>query len=482
MYRQRVRPFLLIDFGSTYTKITAVDAAEPRLLAQAKAPTTVDDINVGLGRALGRLRDRLGGLPRFLAKLACSSAAGGLRMAAVGLVPDLTAKAAREAILGAGARIIGTYAYRLTPHDIQEIEENQPDMILLAGGTDGGNSEVVLHNARMLAASAISVPIIFAGNQTVAGDVVDVLVAAGKPVTTTDNVMPRLHVLNVEPARQAVREIFLKHIIQAKGLDRAQEFIDGVVMPTPAAVLKAAQLLADGPRGGGLGYLAVIDIGGATTDVHSVSPSGALQPSVIFKGLEEPYAKRTVEGDLGMRSSAPALLAAVGEARLEAFYQQAMQDLQAEPPAAPVADLAQFFDHLSTEHAHVPRDTSEWAVDQALGRAAAEEAMLRHAGRLQAIQTPTGLRYLQYGKDLRPLKWLIGTGGIFVHSPRPEFLFSGTGFDHKEPTILRPEAAGWLVDDQYLLAAMGLLSEHEPEAAFNLLLRHLRRVDQSRQH
>ncbi len=142
---------LLIDFGSTYTKLRAIDLERRRILGSGQGPSTVtSDIMVGMRAALADLEKRLGKLPRFKYRLASSSAAGGLRMVTVGLVRELTAEAARRAALGAGARLVGTFANRLTRTDVEQIVALAPDILLLAGGTDGGNSEVILYNAAAL--------------------------------------------------------------------------------------------------------------------------------------------------------------------------------------------------------------------------------------------------------------------------------------------------------------------------------------------
>ena len=136
-----MKPILLVDFGSTNTKVTAVDVEDCRILGTAAAYTTVEtDINEGLAHALEILEKTTGPLD-FEERYACSSAAGGLKMISIGLVPDLTAQASREASLGAGAKVWKTYSFQLTKGDFKEIEEYHPDIILLTGGTDGGNTE-----------------------------------------------------------------------------------------------------------------------------------------------------------------------------------------------------------------------------------------------------------------------------------------------------------------------------------------------------
>src|SRR5437588_12400132 len=139
---------LLIDFGSTYTKLRAVDLDAARVLAKGQGPSTVvSDVNLGLDTALADLENKMGTLPEFRYRLASSSAAGGLRMVTIGLVRELTAEAARRAALGAGARLVGTFANRLTRADVEHIVALAPDILLLAGRTDGCHSEVILYNA-----------------------------------------------------------------------------------------------------------------------------------------------------------------------------------------------------------------------------------------------------------------------------------------------------------------------------------------------
>ena len=267
-----MRPYLLVDFGSTYTKMTAVDLDGPAVLGTAAAPTTVDDglIN-GYSQAFQELTAKTGPL-KVRKKLACSSAAGGLRMAAVGLVPELTVEAAKMAALGAGARVVGVYGYELTPEEVTELSSLEPDLILLAGGTDGGNRETLIYNARQLAESRLEAPVIIAGNKNAAPEAGDLLRKAGKPCYRVPNVLPELGRLNIEPAQKAIREVFLERLVRAKGLDRVEKEIDGITMPTPAAVLAVACRLAGGAgHTPGLGVLLVGDVGGATTAVVSVA-------------------------------------------------------------------------------------------------------------------------------------------------------------------------------------------------------------------
>jgi uncharacterized protein (TIGR01319 family) len=192
-------------------------------------------------------------------------------------------------------------------------------MILLAGGTDGGNETVILQNAMSLASSKLNAPVVVAGNKNVADYARDILEERGKEARVTESVMPHLGQLNVEPVRETIRQVFMEKIVEAKGIKKAEALVGTVAMPTPAAVLRAAKLLAQGIHDeAGWGELMVVDIGGATTDVLSIARGDPCREAVVVRGLPEPYAKRTVEGDLGLRVSAISLMEAVGKVKLRA--------------------------------------------------------------------------------------------------------------------------------------------------------------------
>jgi uncharacterized protein (TIGR01319 family) len=463
---------LLIDFGSTYTKLRAVKLDPPQILAAAQGPSTVDsDITVGMELAMEDLRARLGELPDFRFRLACSSAAGGLRMVTVGLVREFTAEAARQAALGAGARLVGTFSQQLTAGDIAEVEGLAPDILLLAGGTDGGNSEVILHNARALAESAIACPLIVAGNRAVADDVLATLDAAEKISTVTDNVMPEFGELNIEPARAAIRQVFIERIVHAKGIDRAHALFDEVLMPTPAAVMEGARLLSEGyGDAAGFGPLLVVDVGGATTDVHSVADGEPGQSGVIRQGLPEPFVKRTVEGDLGMRHNLRGILDEAGTPNIAKH-------------AALSADRVEaIVERLSGNVGHLPGNEEERALDLALGKAAVRTAVRRHAGQIETVYTVNGPVTVQRGKDLSNVNAVIGTGGVLAHGGAPAEILHAALAEDTDPLSLRPRNPKLLKDANYILYAVGLLGAVAPEAAVQLGKTQLENIEEADDH
>lgn len=451
---------LLIDFGSTYTKVCAADLSGERLLATAQSYTTVEsDIGEGLANALSLLEARAGKLA-FSARYACSSAAGGLRMCACGLVPGLTAKAAKLAALGAGAKVERTYAYQLTRADIEEIEGLRPDIFLLTGGTDGGDTACILHNAQVIAKSALDCPVILAGNRACADECAQIL--SGKRVYVAGNVMPRFNELDIKPAQDCIRAVFMERIVNAKGLSRAKNLLDGIVMPTPAAAHRALELLSRGCEGeAGLGELMGIDLGGATTDVYSMAAGGPREANTIVTGLVEPYAKRSVEGDIGMRYSVLGILESAGAARLAS-----LAGLSPEQAEAAVRALA-------GETERLPQSEADVRLDGALASLAVEAAVMRHAGTLESVITPVGWTYLQAGKDLRGVNTLVFTGGALIHSPYLGGIAAHALYNKQQPMSLRPLAAEVLVDRNYVLSAMGLMSVYHPAAALRILKKEL---------
>ena len=174
---------MLIDVGSTFTKACAIGLDDEKLLASVSTPSTPGtDVCEGIDNVILLINEAVGEKPYFKLRLASSSAAGGLRMVVVGLVPDLTSQAARLSALGAGAKVISTYSYKLNDIEQKEIEELNPDIILLVGGTDGGNEETILWNARMLSHLESDAPIIIAGNKVVAHDAERIIKISGKDV------------------------------------------------------------------------------------------------------------------------------------------------------------------------------------------------------------------------------------------------------------------------------------------------------------
>ena len=468
----------LIDFGSTFTKVIAVELAKAEVVGRSQAPSTVlTDVREGLLQALADLHGRIGLFRRApedlsaldgMRVLASSSAAGGLRIAVVGNVPGLTVEAANQSALGAGAKIVGSTAFKLAESKVRGIESLRPDMILLTGGVDGGNSETILHNARVLAHSSLSVPIVVAGNRMVAADVGAILRRANKEIRLVDNVMPTAGTLTVEAAREEIRKLFMERITQAKGLDALRGIVP-VVLPTPMAVLEGVRLGADGTaEKKGLGDTLVVDVGGATTDVHSIGYGQPAGENVIAQGLAEAYAKRTVEGDLGIRFNAATILSRVGLDKLAEDLRRDFPEVGAAPE-----ELRDYIGQISSDTKLVPKQTWHSAADAVLARTAVDLAIARHVGRRERIVARQGEAWVHSGKDLRDTRALIGTGGVFVHNPYAGYILSPGESSDGRVQILRPRDPTQFLDSSYLLYAVGLLSENHPDVALQIFKRYV---------
>ncbi|MGI6574036.1 MAG: methylaspartate mutase accessory protein GlmL [Fermentimonas sp.] len=455
--------YLTADFGSTYTKLTAIDAHHEEIVGTATAFTTVaTNVMDGFNEAMRRLEVAIGTFA-YDKLLCCSSAAGGLRMVALGLVPELTAKAARTAASSAGAKVVRTFSFEISKAEREAIEAINPDLVLLCGGTDGGNREVIVSNARKLAETQGDFSIIVAGNKSADDEVATILSSSSKNFVITENVMPQFNQLNIEPAREEIKKLFIERIVQAKGLSGVQAIAANEIIPTPLAVMNGCELLSKGTRDNkGIGDLMAIDIGGATTDVYSMSHGYPTLTNVQVKGLPEPYAKRSVEGDLGMRYS------------LHSLVETADIEKVAKEIDFPVNEVQAWVDACNrTPHLLATEDSQEQAIEEALARSAVRIATERHCGSWESVYTPFGQVFALTGKDLSEVTHVIGIGGVVANSPHPAYILKGAKSEGEGSSYAKPKKPGYLVDRRYIFASMGLLSQEDGELALKLLKREI---------
>jgi uncharacterized protein (TIGR01319 family) len=452
----------LVDFGSTYTKVRIVKRGGGLLLARAEAPTTVgSDLMEGYAAALAAARERLAEPVEIEDQLAVSSAGGGLRVAAIGLVADLTGAAARQAALNAGARVSAVLAGALDEAALDRLHAARPEIVLFAGGTDGGQTDLVLENARRLAARPLSAYAVVACNAAIAERVARMLEEAGMEAEVAANVMPRLGELQIDGARRAILDAFLEHVIGGKGLSSSPEFRRMVRMPTPEAVLEATRLLSRGTEGGsGVGDVVVVDIGGATTDVHSDRAAEVATPGIEEPLLPTPPTLRTVEGDLGLRAGAPGVLAAD-------------ERWIAERLRGAVPSLGQSVSRRAGHPEWVPDDPGERLLERLLATGCATHALRRHCGTMLLSRGEDGVpTLLREGPDLREVRRVLGTGGVFAHRDDAEE-FLGDALGRPAPRSLAPRQPHLSIDRSYVLAAAGLLATIDPAGAMRLMRREL---------
>lgn len=428
---------LCVDFGSTFTKAVLLDTADGAPLAAASVPTTTEtDVLDGYRSICATIA--ASGFGRADEVMACSSAGGGLRLAVVGYERSVTAEAGHRVGLSAGAKIVHVAGGAMTTAGVAALRATRPDVILLVGGTDGGNAEVLVHNASRLAKARLRAPVVVAGNIGAQAEVASVLASTGRRFILTDNVLPQIGVIHPQGARDAIRQMFLRHVIGGKHLSKGPAFASMVRAATPDAMLAGTETLAAAIGGDVL----VFDIGGATTDVYSViSPEG--EDAVLAREVVAPlWHARTVEGDLGMRWNARAVL--------EAGRSENLLTGAGGCDGVAVERLGAWAARVQADPAHLPQDSVEVGLDLALARVAAVAAVRRHA------------RPAQRGEPARPLArlaYLIGSGGVLRHGPpamAEQVLRAVTGDVGGGWKV--PNNARTRVDSAYLLFAAGLLA------------------------
>jgi len=439
---------LVAEIGSTTTVVNAFDGIMspcPKFIGQGQAPTSVldGDVTVGLRGAVEDLKRNMGEVElKWKEFLATSSAAGGLRMTVHGLVYDMTVRAAKEAALGAGAIIKHVTAGKLRRTDLKKIEDIRPNIILVAGGVDYGERDTALHNFEMIASMNLNIPIIYAGNIENQEEVRLIAEETDTRLYIVENVYPKVDMLNVEPTRKVIQEVFEEHIIHAPGMSTVRDMVRGPIIPTPGAVMEAAKHLKEH-----LGDLVVFDVGGATTDVHSVT-EGSEEINLMLIS-PEPAAKRTVEGDLGVYVNLTHIVEKIGLENLKKEFEDAEELIKNAKPIPETDREKQFIERLTKE--------------------AVLTSLERHAGRLRHLYGPTGKKTVAEGKDLTNIKYIIGTGGALTRLPNRIEILKAVGLHSKGTELYPGKDARILIDNHYIMASLGVLSKRFPEAALELM-------------
>jgi uncharacterized protein (TIGR01319 family) len=444
---------LVFEIGSTTTVVNAFDGihdGHPKFIGQGQAPTSVlaGDVTIGLNEAIDDLKTNLKIKNLEMKEVfATSSAAGGLKMTVHGLVYDMTVKAAKEAALGAGANIHHITSGKLSSFDCEQIKRMKPNIILLAGGVDYGEKETALHNAEVIANLELGIPVIYAGNCVNHEAVKFFFEESGQKelIQITDNVYPKIDNLNVEPTREIIQNVFEEHIIHAPGMNQVKDIVNQHIIPTPGAVMLSAKLLEEE-----IGDLIVFDVGGATTDLHSVTSGSEKVNRILIH--PEPKAKRTVEGDLGVYINRQNIIDMIGIDTFATELKLSKEELN---------------ERLENYQA-IPNEAQIPIVER-LTLEALVKALERHCGQYRHLYGTRGRTQVAEGKDLTNVQYIVGTGGALTRLPHRIELLK-TLLKGQDPTKLVPQAdAKILIDNDYIMASVGVISQKYPEQALELL-------------
>ena len=291
----------------------------------------------------------------------------------------------------------------------------------------------------------LNVPVIYAGNVQNQNRVQKLFAGAPAELYVVENVYPRLDDLNIEPARKVIHQVFEKHIIHAPGMERVRSMVNGSIIPTPGAVMECARLLYEQ-----VGDLVVLDVGGATTDIHSVTEGSEEIASIQLS--PEPMAKRTVEGDLGVFVNARNMAKQIGMYNLEKEIGQ---------------DPAPIFERYKA----IPETPEQFKLTEALAWHAASDALERHCGRFRYTYGSNGRQTFAEGKDLTKVKYLVATGGALTRLPGRKGIMDRLRHLNDSGKLLFPKAESikLLEDQNYYMASLGVLSLYHKEAAIALL-------------
>lgn len=467
------KSILATDCGSTTTKAILIEkrSDEYRLVVRGEAPTTVeapfDDVTVGVVNAVREVEELASrkildsdnkiitpqrdgaGVDLYLST---SSAGGGLQMTVAGVVKAMSAESAQRAALGAGAIIMDVLAVddgRKDYEKVRRIRELRPDMILMSGGTDGGTVRHLVELAELLVSAdprprlgvGVKLPVIYAGNKDAAQPVAEVL-AGRVDLRRVENLRPTLDRENLDPAREAIHELFLQHVMQqAPGYGKLSSWVSSGIMSTPNAVGRIIQTVAEQTNTNVL----AADIGGATTDVFSV-----------FKGVYN----RTVSANLGMSYSICNVLAEAGTGGIMRWT----------PFDVDEAALRNALRNKMIRPTTIPQTLRDLRIEQAVAREALRLAFEHHktlARSLKGVQTVRTIGEIMDQAetggtlvDMMSLDMIIGSGGVLSHAPRrAEAAYMM--LDAYQPVGVTLLA----VDSIFMMPQLGVLSTVLPEAA-----------------
>jgi len=480
---------LATDVGSTTTKarlFKKTEKGEWRFVVAGETPTTVEapyeDVTMGVKNAVREIEELTGhkilvedgegiitpynGVSGVDLYCTTSSAGGGLQMMVTGVIKRMTGESAERSALGAGAIVMEIFATndkRPIHRKIQQIRNLRPDMILMAGGTDGGTVSHVVNMAELIKSadpkprlgSMYQLPIVYAGNK----DATDIIqgILGEFALSCIENVRPVLEMENTEPARRAIHELFMEHVMShAPGYDKLMKWTDVDIMPTPAGEGIAIQLIADRYQRNVIG----VGLGGATTNIYSIFDKRFV---------------RSVSANLGMSYSISNVLKETGLGNIMRWL----------PFDIDSSDVRNRLRNKMIRPTTIPQTLQELVIEHAVAREALRLGLVHHRsiattlkgvrGDVAFLRGITTQAIVESYIDMMKIDIVAGTGGLLSHAPRrvqslmilnDAFLTEGVTMMYQDSVFMMPHLgvvstvhrdAAWQIFDLDCLVRLGTI-------------------------
>lgn len=288
---------LAVDVGATLTRAVLFDVVEGkyRFVAIGQSPTTAEapfrDIGLGVREAITSIENVTGraflnkervlispsqpdgtGVDVFVATL---SAGPPVRALIVGLLADVSVESARRLVETTYCRVVETLSLsdtRRAEQQIDEILRARPELIVVAGGTDGGASRSIRKMLETVGMACFAMPdekrpiILFAGNQKLNDDVQALMKGLTPALHFSPNVRPSLETEDLEPAaRELAGLVTVARRAQLRGVEELETWTRGHLLPTSYAMGRMIRFLGQltGAEGGVLG----VDLGASACTI-----------------------------------------------------------------------------------------------------------------------------------------------------------------------------------------------------------------------
>ncbi|TYB31435.1 MAG: helix-turn-helix domain-containing protein [Candidatus Mcinerneyibacterium aminivorans] len=475
---KNIKKLFITDIGSTTTKGLYLKNINGNLtfIGEANTPTTVElpdeDVKIGVINTAREIEKKsneklLTGKNKLkIPYITTSSAGGGLQIMVFGLTKTDTGKAVELTAYGAGGVLLGKFTIS---DDLSEIEKMKlirdlhPDLILMAGGINGGNIAGVVRLAELLKLSEPTTKfkrnerpdLIFCGNEGARKYVKETLKDTFN-LHMVENIRPEPEKMNFEPAKSKVHELFMENVMErAPGYSELKKWVKTNILPTPKGVENILNLYS---YENNLNTI-LVDMGGATTD--------------IFSNILGDY-DRTVSANIGMSYSISEILHQTGIENIMSYF----------PDNTDENFIRNYISNKMLNPTYIPENNSEIEIENAVASEGINLAWKKHIDlnydihhigfleqKVKKINTSPFDTVLSRKEEDPKNKFfqqkdfdvIIGAGGVLAENKDKKDLIKILieGFKPRGITKLA-------VDKTFKSPHMGILAELDPEKAVEI--------------